>query len=86
MWRFLAMQGIEVLGESGDGLFLWANMQTDTNDLAAICSKQGLLLAPGSLFSPRQEPSNWMRINVTTSLDDVRATLAKRPLERAALR
>ena len=86
MCRSLATQGIEVLGENGDGLFLWANMQTDTNDLAAICSKQGLLLAPGSLFSPRQEPSTWMRINVTTSLDDVRATLAKRPLERAALR
>jgi len=86
MCRFLATQGIEVLGESGDGLFLWANMQTDTNDLAANCSKQGLLLAPGSLFSVRQEPSDWMRINVTTSLDDVSATLAKRGhLNRAAL-
>ena len=78
MCRFLATQGIEVLGESEDGLFLWANMQTDTNDLAAICSMQGLLLAPGSLFSPRQEPSTWMRINVTTSLDDLGATLVKR--------
>jgi len=75
--RFLATQGIEVLGESGDGLFVWANMRTDTNELAAICSKHGLLLAPGSLFSPRQEPSDWMRINVTTSVDDIRATLAK---------
>jgi DNA-binding transcriptional MocR family regulator len=75
MCRFLAAQGIEVLGEGGDGLFLWANMQTDTNDLAALCSKQGLLLAPGSLFAPRQEPTHWMRINVTTSLDDISATL-----------
>jgi len=83
MGRFLAAQGIEVLGESAEGLFLWANMQTDTNDLAAICSMQGLLLAPGSLFSPRQEPSTWMRINVTTSLDDLSAPLAKRGLKRA---
>jgi DNA-binding transcriptional MocR family regulator len=78
MRRFLAAAGIEILGESGDGLFLWANMQTNTNDLAAICSKHGLLLAPGSLFSPRQEPSGWMRVNVTTSLDDVSSTLANR--------
>jgi len=78
MRRFLTSEGIEVLGESGDGLFLWANMQTDTNALAETCSKHGLLLAPGSLFSPRQEPSTWMRINVTTSLDDLGATLALR--------
>jgi DNA-binding transcriptional MocR family regulator len=78
MRRYLANEGIEVLGESGDGLFLWANMQADSNALAEICSTHGLLLAPGSLFSPRQEPSTWMRMNVTTSLDDVSATLARR--------
>lgn len=85
MGRFLSKQGIEVLGRSGDGLFLWANMQTDTTELAANCNKQGLLLAPGSLFSPRQEPSGWMRINVTTSLDDLAVALAKRgPVKQAA--
>jgi DNA-binding transcriptional MocR family regulator len=78
MRRFLTTQGIEVLRDSGDGLFLWADLQTDTNILAEIFSKQGLLLAPGSLFSPRQEPSTWMRINVTTSLDDVSAILTRR--------
>jgi len=78
MRRFLTTEGIEVLGESGDGLFLWTNMQTDTNVLAEICSKHGLLLAPGGLFSPRQEPSTWMRINVTTSLDDLNAILTRR--------
>lgn len=78
MRRFLATGGIEVLGESGDGLFLWANMQTNTNDLAENCSMHGLLVAPGSLFSPRQEPSTWMRINVTASLDDINAALARR--------
>jgi DNA-binding transcriptional MocR family regulator len=86
MCRFLTTQGIEMLGRSGDGLFLWANMQTDTNVLAGTCSKQGLLLAPGSLFSPRQEPSHWMRINVTTSVDDVSATLAKRGQFNRAIR
>jgi DNA-binding transcriptional MocR family regulator len=78
MRRFLATESIQVLGESGDGLFLWANMQTDTNALAEIASKHGLLLAPGSLFSPRQEPSTWMRVNVTASLDDLSAIFALR--------
>jgi DNA-binding transcriptional MocR family regulator len=78
MQRFLTTQGIQVLGTSGDGLFLWADMQTDTNILADMFSKHGLLLAPGSLFSPRQQPSTWMRINVTTSLDDVGAILTGR--------
>ena len=67
MRRLLTSNGVAVLGESGDGLFLWANMRTNTTVLAEICSKHGLLLAPGSLFSPRQEPSTWMRVNVTTS-------------------
>ncbi len=78
MRRFLASENIEILGENGDGLFLWTNMQTDTNVLAETCSKQGLLLAPGSLFSPRQQASTWMRINATTSLDDLNAILARR--------
>ena len=78
MRRFLTADGIEVLGESGDGLFFWANMQTDTNVLAEVCSQHGLLLAPGSLFSPRQQASTWMRINATTSLDDLNAILARR--------
>ena len=78
MRRFLASENIEILGENGDGLFLWTNMHADTNVLADTCSKQGLLLAPGSLFSPRQQASTWMRINVTASLDDLNAILARR--------
>jgi DNA-binding transcriptional MocR family regulator len=86
MCRFLTTQGVGFLGEDGDGLFVWANIRTDTNVLAENCSKHGLLLAPGSLFSPRQEPSEWMRINVTTSLDDVRATLERRGHRNRAIR
>lgn len=78
MRRFLASENIEILGENGDGLFFWTNMQADTNVLAETCSKQGLLLAPGSLFSPRQQASTWMRVNVTASLDDLNAILARR--------
>ena len=78
MRRFLATEGVEVLGASGDGLFFWTNVQADTNVLAEVCSRHGLLLAPGSLFSPRQQASTWMRINTTASLDDLHAILARR--------
>jgi DNA-binding transcriptional MocR family regulator len=56
-------------------MFLWINMGTDTNELAVVCREKGLLLAPGSLFSPHQTPSPWMRFNMTTSADDVAAVL-----------
>jgi DNA-binding transcriptional MocR family regulator len=79
MYRFLTAEGVAVLGQGDDGLFIWANMGADTNVLAENCSKHGLLLAPGSLFSPQQLPSTWMRINVTTSPLDVSATLQERP-------
>jgi DNA-binding transcriptional MocR family regulator len=60
---------IEVFGESHDGLFAWINMRGDTNQLAVQWREQGLLLAPGGLFSPSQTPSQWMRFNVTSPLD-----------------
>ena len=62
--------GIEVFGDPADGMFLWVNVRTDTNELAAAWRQRGLLLAPGSLFSPQQTPSAWMRFNVTTLRDD----------------
>ena len=58
--------GIDILGDPVDGLFAWVDMQTDTNELAASCREQGWLIAPGSLFSPLQRPSTWMRFNLTT--------------------
>lgn len=73
--QHLEQAGIEMFGGGGDGLFLWANMRTDTNALAVACGDEGLLLAPGSLFSPRQAPSHWMRVNVTTDEADLAATL-----------
>jgi DNA-binding transcriptional MocR family regulator len=30
---------------------------------------RGYLMAPGSLFSPDQRPSTWMRFNLATSLE-----------------
>jgi DNA-binding transcriptional MocR family regulator len=61
--------GIEMFGRPRDGLFAWIRAGRDTNVLAAEWRERGLLLAPGSLFSPMQAPSEWMRWNVATPLD-----------------
>jgi DNA-binding transcriptional MocR family regulator len=73
--RTLRHAGIDIFGDPVDGMFLWINMRTDTNELAVLCREKGLLLAPGSLFSPHQTPSPWMRFNMTTSADDVATVL-----------
>jgi DNA-binding transcriptional MocR family regulator len=61
--------GIRVNPESTSGMFVWADAGCDTNSLTEKAMAQGILLAPGSLFSPRQLPSQWMRINVATMED-----------------
>jgi DNA-binding transcriptional MocR family regulator len=51
------------------GMFLWVDARRDTSVLAAQAMEQGLLLAPGSLFSPDQLPSTRMRLNVAAFED-----------------
>lgn len=65
----LEAAGIDVFGAPADGMFLWVDMHTDTNELAVACRERGILIAPGSLFSPQQAPSTWMRFNVTARID-----------------
>jgi DNA-binding transcriptional MocR family regulator len=69
-----AIRRVEALGlklESlpSAGMFLWVDAGRDTSVLAAEAMQQGLVLAPGSLFSPDQLPSTRMRLNVA-ALDD----------------
>ncbi|OON62241.1 GntR family transcriptional regulator [Massilia sp. KIM] len=52
------------------GMFVWLDTGCDTNVLAAKAMQEDLLLAPGSLFSPNQLPSTWMRLNIATLQDD----------------
>jgi DNA-binding transcriptional MocR family regulator len=51
------------------GMFVWADAGCDTNVLAERAMAQGILLAPGSLFSPSQLPSTFMRLNVAAMQD-----------------
>jgi DNA-binding transcriptional MocR family regulator len=48
-----------------EGVFLWIDTGVDTNALALEAKNDGWLVAPGSLFSPKQGASNMMRFNVT---------------------
>ena len=83
--RWLAREGCDVYGRPAHGLFAWVDMRCDTNELALAGGQRGQLVAPGSLFSPTQRASRYMRFNVTTPLDAPLRELveAARRLERA---
>jgi DNA-binding transcriptional MocR family regulator len=61
--------GARVFAEDAQGMFLWVDLGVDTHALATRMFDAGYVTAPGSLFSPRQLPSTWMRFNVATSQD-----------------
>jgi DNA-binding transcriptional MocR family regulator len=41
----------------------------DAVSLVGPASREGIVLAPGTVFRPRLEPSPWMRFNVATCDD-----------------
>jgi DNA-binding transcriptional MocR family regulator len=61
--------GVKVDIFTAAGMFLWVDAGCDTNVLAEAALEQGILLAPGSMFSPNQQPSTRMRINVAAMTD-----------------
>jgi DNA-binding transcriptional MocR family regulator len=67
--RRLESLGMRLEPAPAAGMFAWADTGRDTNVLAARAMEQGLLLAPGSLFSPSQLPSTKMRLNIA-AMDD----------------
>jgi DNA-binding transcriptional MocR family regulator len=69
--RALEKIGATLYGDAAAGIFLWADFGRDTNAIAATAAEQGLLCAPGSLFSPTQLPSTWMRVSAAASLNPV---------------
>jgi DNA-binding transcriptional MocR family regulator len=77
-----ALRRIEELGLRPDpvppaGMFAWLDVGRDTNVLAARAMDEGLLLAPGSLFSPDQLPSTRMRVNLAAQDEACWAFLAR---------
>ncbi|MBR7799192.1 PLP-dependent aminotransferase family protein [Undibacterium fentianense] len=61
--------GMKVEYRTPAGMFLWVDTGTDTLALTEKALEKGFLLAPGSLFSPHQLPSNHMRLNVAAMSD-----------------
>jgi DNA-binding transcriptional MocR family regulator len=62
------------------GMFVWVDAGMDTNVLTERAMAEGLLLAPGSLFSPSQLPSTRMRLNVATMQEPAAWSFLERAL------
>jgi DNA-binding transcriptional MocR family regulator len=62
--RMLERTGLRLFTLPAAGMFLWADLGVDSDALAAAAHEKGFLLTPGSLFSPQQSPTTWMRFNV----------------------
>jgi DNA-binding transcriptional MocR family regulator len=62
--RQMERVGLRLEAATPAGLFAWVDAGRDTNALTERAMAQGLLLAPGSLFSPKQLPSTRMRLNI----------------------
>ena len=62
--RQMEKVGLKVDVAAPAGMFVWADAGCDTNVLTEKAMAHNLLLAPGSLFSPKQLPSTRMRLNV----------------------
>ncbi len=67
--RALERMGAKLFAEPAAGIFLWADFGRDTNAIATEAAQHDILCAPGSLFSPTQLPSTWMRVSAATSLN-----------------
>ena len=63
--RRLEALDCQVAMEPVAGMFTWVDCGMDSEVLARHAAAEDLLLAPGVLFSPRQDPSRMLRIPVS---------------------
>jgi len=63
--------GLELFVEPADGMFVWAQFPhiEDSLILAEASQRDGIMLAPGTVFRPHLERSPWMRFNVAVCED-----------------
>ena len=63
--------GLELFVEPADGMFVWARYAhvEDSLVLAEASQREGIMLAPGTVFRTHLERSPWMRFNVTACED-----------------
>lgn len=80
--RQMEKVGLKVDVAPPAGMFVWADAGMDTNVLTERAMAEGLLLAPGSLFSPSQLPTTRMRLNVATMQEPTVWTFLERELNK----
>lgn len=80
--RTLERLGLNLFPGQHAGIYLWADTGRDTNAIATAGHEEGYLFAPGSLFSPSQMPSGWMRFNVACSSDPAMLDFLVRQLDQ----
>ncbi len=64
--------GLRLHTEPVGGMFIWARLPEGLNacEVASLAANENIMLAPGNLFRPYQEPSPWLRFNVAQSNDE----------------
>lgn len=72
--------GLRTYLEPQGGMFVWVKMPEHINmiEMAKQAATQGIMLAPGYLFRPHQEPSEWMRFNVASSNQETHQDFLKK--------
>lgn len=78
MTQRLARLGIAPAHVPAGGFALWCRLPAgqDSADLAVRCLEQGVILAPGNVFSPTQTAGDFMRFNVTQTSERALEVLA----------
>jgi DNA-binding transcriptional MocR family regulator len=84
--RMLEKTGFRLFLTPSAGMFLWADTGVDSDALAAAAHEAGFLLTPGSLFSPHQSPTTWMRFNIANCGDPTLPAMLAGHLEKAGRR
>ncbi|TAM07499.1 MAG: PLP-dependent aminotransferase family protein [Paraburkholderia sp.] len=84
--RMLERTGMRLFTAPGAGMFLWADTGVCADALTAAGHEAGFLLTPGSLFSPHQSPTTWMRFNVANCGDPALSSFLTNYLDRVARR
>ena len=81
--RQLERIGMRIDIHTPAGMFVWADAGCDTNTVAEAGMAQGILVAPGCLFSPSQLPSTRTRINIGAMSDPSVVKFFEREISKA---
>lgn len=73
--------GVELGPWPADGLFAWVDTGLDTQVVAERAAQSGVVLAPGTLFSPVLAASTSMRLNIAACASAATCTALQRLIE-----